>query len=51
MAFSDFDLKTAVHSFALTEDRDKDLFGVQFHPEASGEAGRRIMRNFLRLCE
>lgn len=26
MAFSDFDLKTAVHTFALSEDRDTDLF-------------------------
>src|SRR5262245_60526195 len=26
MAYSDFDLKTAVHTFALTEDRDTDLF-------------------------
>src|SRR5438445_8264862 len=30
MAFSDFDLKTAVSKFALTEDRDTDLFvGVE----------------------
>jgi hypothetical protein len=30
MAFSDFDLKTAVQTFALTEDRDTDLFaGVE----------------------
>jgi hypothetical protein len=28
MAFSDFDLKTAVHTFALTEDRDTDLFAA-----------------------
>src|SRR5580658_2147518 len=26
MAFSDFDLRTAVHTFALTEERDTDLF-------------------------
>src|SRR5437763_10131396 len=26
MAFSDFDLKTAVHTFALSEDQDTDLF-------------------------
>src|ERR1700730_994277 len=30
MVFSDFDLKTAVHTFALTEERDTDLFaGVE----------------------
>jgi hypothetical protein len=28
MAFSDFDLKTAVHKFALTEHRDTDLFSA-----------------------
>jgi hypothetical protein len=28
MAFSDFDLKTAVHTFALAEDRDTDLFAA-----------------------
>jgi hypothetical protein len=30
MAFSDFDLRTAVHTFSLTENRDTDLFvGVE----------------------
>src|SRR5260370_623700 len=28
MAFSDFDLKTAVQTFALTEERDTDLFAA-----------------------
>jgi len=30
--------------------RDKDTYGVQFHPETSGEPGRKIMGNFLKLC-
>jgi len=31
--------------------REKDLYGVQFHPEASGEVGHKIIANFLRLCK
>ena len=30
---------------------DKELYGVQFHPEASGAVGVRILENFLRLCK
>ncbi|MCS7117394.1 MAG: imidazole glycerol phosphate synthase subunit HisH [Thaumarchaeota archaeon] len=27
-----------------------NLFGTQFHPEKSGETGKKILKNFVRLC-
>ena len=29
----------------------ENLFGIQFHPEKSGEIGLRIIRNFGKLCK
>ena len=40
---------THADAFASAIERDH-VFGVQFHPEKSGETGLRILRNFLDLC-
>ncbi|HKE84308.1 MAG TPA: imidazole glycerol phosphate synthase subunit HisH [Vicinamibacterales bacterium] len=40
---------THANTFASVVERG-DIFGVQFHPEKSGDVGLHILRNFLEIC-
>lgn len=35
----------------MMQHKEKSLFGVQFHPEVSGNHGRVMIENFVKLCE
>ena len=33
------------------EHENRCLYGVQFHPETSGDVGKKLLQNFIQLCE
>jgi GMP synthase (glutamine-hydrolysing) len=35
----------------VMQHKEKPLFGVQFHPEVSGNHGRVLIENFIRVCQ
>ncbi len=37
-------------SIAAMKHKKKPIYTTQFHPEASGEIGEKILENFLRIC-
>ncbi len=40
--------KTTIEAFAHKE---KKIFGTQFHPEKSGDVGKQILKNFVKMCK
>ena len=51
---SDSDARTAYtdYGFDLPASVQKaNIYGTQFHPEKSGQAGLKILRNFAQICE
>jgi imidazole glycerol-phosphate synthase subunit HisH len=44
-------LTKTVYDYSFISSIQKDnIFGVQFHPEKSHDAGERLLRNFVNLC-
>jgi GMP synthase (glutamine-hydrolysing) len=42
--------RSEIGDYEAIRHRTRPLYGLQFHPEASGETGMSILRNFAELC-
>jgi GMP synthase-like glutamine amidotransferase len=42
--------RSPVGVYEAIRDGDRPVYGVQFHPEVSGHAGRVLLANFLDIC-
>ena len=48
---SEFTIAKSIHEIEFSAAIQKNNFyGVQFHPEKSGEAGIKLLKNFIELC-
>ncbi|MBU1101282.1 MAG: imidazole glycerol phosphate synthase subunit HisH [Bacteroidetes bacterium] len=51
LPINNYTTSSAVQDVEFTASMQKDNFyGVQFHPEKSGEVGMRLLKNFVELC-
>jgi GMP synthase (glutamine-hydrolysing) len=43
--------RSAIGEYEAIRHRTRPIYGVQFHPEASGQAGMTILKNFVGMCQ
>jgi GMP synthase (glutamine-hydrolysing) len=43
--------RSTIGEFEAIRHRERPIYGLQFHPEASGDAGMTILNNFARICD
>ncbi|MBW3013463.1 gamma-glutamyl-gamma-aminobutyrate hydrolase family protein [Candidatus Woesearchaeota archaeon] len=43
--------KSTVTKIEAMKHLSRPIYGVQFHPEVSGDVGKKILKNFLKICK